>query len=89
MAFDWDRNKAHSNLRRHGVSFEVATKVFDDPTALAIPDDCTDEERWQYIGRVGSAILFVVYTERDDDIRIISARKATRSEEEAYYQQAG
>lgn len=89
MAFDWDPNKAQSNLRKHGVSFEAATKVFDDPAPLEIPDDCIDEERSRYIGRVGHAILFVVYTERGDDIRIISARKATPSEEEAYYQQAG
>lgn len=89
MAFDWDSNKAQSNLRKHRVSFEAATKVFGDPAALAIPDDCVEEDRWQYIGRVGNEILFVVYTERGDDIRIISARRATRSEEDDYYQQAG
>ncbi len=89
MAFEWDPDKAQSNLRKHGVSFEAATEVFGDPAALAIPDDCVEEDRWRYIGRVGNVILFVVYTERGDDIRIISARRATRSEKEAYYQQVG
>ncbi len=89
MAFEWDPNKARSNLRKHRVSFEAAKKVFDDDAAFAILDDSAEEERWKYIGRIGTAIFVVVYTERGDNIRIISARRATRSEKAAYYQQAG
>ena len=89
MAFEWDPNQARSNLREHRVSFETAKKVFDDDAAFEIRDDSAEEERWKYVGRIGTAIFVVVYTERGDNIRIISARRATRSEKDAYYQQAG
>lgn len=89
MAFKWDPNKAQSNLREHGVSFETARKVFDDDAVFDILDDSAEEERWKHVGRIGTAVFVVVYTERGDNIRIISARRAVRIEEEAYYQQAG
>ena len=75
--FQWDENKAKINKIKHGVSFKVAAKVFDDENRLERPDyeHSQDEDRWQVIGKVDK-ILFVVYTERGDITRLISAREA-------------
>ena len=84
MRFEWDTNKNRKNLRKHGVSFEEILPVFRDPNLLIIPDPCEEEERWDAIGLVGT-VMFVVYTERSEDvIRIISARKATKEERNGY-----
>jgi uncharacterized DUF497 family protein len=66
------------------VSFEAAQAVFADLQALELLDDSTEEERWRLLGRAGSKILMVVYTERGDRVRIISARKASKREQEVY-----
>jgi uncharacterized DUF497 family protein len=86
LVFDWDPHKAVSNRRKHGVSFEDARTVFDDPLALFIADWEHDEPRIIAIGTARSArILFVVSVELEDDvIRIISARRATKSERKQY-----
>ena len=90
MPVEWDPEKARSNLTKHGVAFDVAALVFDDPMAVATFDRIVDgEERWRTVGRVGLAtILFVVHTWRDESgevyIRIISARRADRMEIRAY-----
>jgi len=85
MAYQWDKTKAQVNRRKHGVSFADAVAVFEDDWAITIPDDYPDEERFATIGRdMLGRILIVVYTWRGDDIRIISARKATRREKEQY-----
>jgi hypothetical protein len=85
MAYQWDKKKAQVNRRKHGVSFADAVAVFEDDWAITIPDDYPDEERFATIGRdMLGRILIVVYTWRGDDIRIISARKATRREKEQY-----
>ena len=88
--FEWDDAKARRNLDKHGVSFEDATLVFDDANALVEPDDSDDDEvRWSTIGMSQDLILFVVSTERQGNrTRIISARRATRHEEDRYYRQA-
>jgi uncharacterized protein len=90
MDFEWDPKKAATNLAKHGVAFEVAKEVFLDPAALVEIDDTSPgEERWRIIGLAGSKVLFVVYAEQDNDvIRIISARKAIKREERAYFGQA-
>ena len=90
MNFDWDEHKARSNLAKHGVSFQTATVVFDDPNALVDIDDSDPaDERWRIIAIAAADVLLVVYAERDGDvIRIISARKATRHEQDRYYRQA-
>jgi uncharacterized protein len=87
----WDPRKDRSNRREHGLSFETASLVFDDPLAASRPDDTTEEERWQTVGEVGGVIVLVVHTwpQPDDDgrkevARIISARKATAHERRAY-----
>ena len=86
MIFEWNDNKAFVNLKKHGVAFEVAEKVWDDQSHLILFDRFErDEERWHAIGLVrGVMILTVVhaYPESNDDslIRIISARRATPAE---------
>jgi uncharacterized DUF497 family protein len=87
MKFEWDPAKAKANIARHGVSFEAAQAVFADLQALELLDDSTEEERWRLLGRAGSDILLVVYTERGDRVRIISARKASKREQEVYREQ--
>lgn len=90
MRFTWDEEKNASNLAKHGVSFERATLVFDDPRAISLLDDYDLEERWLTIGLVNGVVVVVVHTvqephnENDEEIRIISARKATRREREIY-----
>lgn len=86
MRFQYDPTKAAANLRKHGVSFADAEGVLADPLALTVQDrDAEGEERFITIG-TGSAgeLLVVVYTERDDAWRIISARHATRKERRSY-----
>jgi uncharacterized DUF497 family protein len=84
--FEWDTAKAQSNLQKHGVTFELATNVFGDPLAVEYVDDShAGEDRFKRIGRAGALLLTVVYTERGEDIRIISARRATRAERDEFY----
>ena len=87
LTFEWDNRKAAANLRKHKISFEEATTVFGDPLSLTVPDpDISKEERrfiiigQSYLGRT----LVVVHIERGDNIRIISARLATRRERKTY-----
>jgi uncharacterized protein len=86
----WDPKKDRSNRRAHGLSFETAVLVFEDPLAASRPDPVADEERWQTVGAIGRVIVFVVHTwpepdDRGEEIgRIISARKATAYERKAY-----
>jgi uncharacterized DUF497 family protein len=87
MAFVWDSVKAADNIRDHHVRFEDAEYVFDDPLRMTRRDDDSSdyEERLQTIGFYND-VLFVVYTEIDDnDIRLISARLATPRERRIYY----
>jgi uncharacterized DUF497 family protein len=86
MGIHYDPAKAAANLRKHGVSFADAEGVLEDALALTVPDpDAEGENRHITIG-LGSAggLLVVVYTERDGEYRIISARRPTRKERELY-----
>lgn len=87
MDFEWGDEKASANEQRHGIDFKTATRVFLDPNWLEDYDSehGGDEERWIAIGLVDSRLLMVVYTERHKVMRIISARKATKNEQKAYY----
>ena len=89
LKFGWDKAKAKNNYAKHGVSFELAKGVFNDVFAIEFLDDRQDygEERFVIIGMVDGHLLYVVYTERNEIIRMISARRATKHEEEAYFQQ--
>lgn len=88
MKFEWDEEKNEINIRKHKISFETAAYVFDDPHYIEMYDfeHSKHEDRYIAIGKVGN-ILFVVFTERKDSIRLISARLATESERRLYYDQ--
>jgi len=88
MKFSWDVRKANENLRKHGVDLADAVIVLEDENALTIEDDGHDEQRFKTLGLGPDLnILFVVHAERSEDIiRIISARKADRSETKQYYE---
>ncbi len=89
MEFQWDDKKAEINIKSHGVDFKEAKEIFYDDFALDIFDYLhTDfiEQRFQILGLTRKSVLLVVYTIRDEEIyRIISARKATKAEEKAYW----
>jgi len=90
VQFEWHKSKARANFKLHGVSFELARTVFKDPFAIERVDDRDDygEERFVIIGMAeGSVLLFVAYSEREEHIRIISARRATRNEQDDYFSQ--
>ncbi|MGA2904489.1 MAG: BrnT family toxin [Candidatus Korobacteraceae bacterium] len=90
LRFEWDKVKAEANLRLHGVSFDSARTTFKDVFAVERQDDREDyrEPRFVTMGKAeNGVILVVVYTERENRIRIISARRATRFEEEDYFRQ--
>jgi len=91
LRWTWDEAKNRGNRRRHGLGFETAVLVFDDPLALSLEDPHPGEARWRTVGRVGPLMLFVVHSWPELDLetgeevgRIISARKATRRERRAY-----
>ncbi len=89
MFAEWDEAKAQSNLIKHGVSFEEADTAFDDPLALTFNDQQHSESEARYVTIGYSAqlrLLLVINTARDDNIRIISARKATTAERKLYEQ---
>lgn len=89
MKFEWDERKNQINQEKHGISFELAAYVFQDEHYIEMFDfehSTINEERYIAIGRVGR-ILFVVFTERKEDIRLISARLATEEERRLYYDQ--
>lgn len=89
MRFEWDENKARINRKKHGVSFEEAETVFYDASALVVddPEHSDSEDRFIILGMSGSARLLVVchcLRESETVIRIISARKATKTESSYY-----
>lgn len=90
MYFEWDEAKNRLNLAKHGIGFENAKLVFDDPHALSYQDREVDgEERWQTMGVIGrSVVVLVAHTYREKEgeavVRMISVRKATSSEKRAY-----
>jgi len=89
LTFEWDEAKDLSNQRRHGVDFEEAKTVFNDPRSITVADaqHSEDEDRFIDIGISSRGRLIVVcYTERAESIRIINCRKATRSEGKTYEQ---
>jgi hypothetical protein len=87
MDFEWDPDKAASNLTKHGVAFAEAATVFGDPLAITYydPDHSDEEERFLTFGESSEGRLLVVsHTDREDRIRIISARMATGRERKIY-----
>jgi len=90
VIFEWDETKNRTNAIKHGISFETAKLVFDDPFLVSFPErNVAGEERWHSLGSAGGVvILTIAHTVGDKDgnevIRIISARKASRSERMRY-----
>ena len=88
MTFEWDEEKNKINIEKHGIDFDTAMLVFNDLQRIEIYDveHSIEEDRYNTIGMVND-VLFVVYTERKDNIRLISARLATKLERSIYYDQ--
>jgi len=93
MKFEWDETKNHKNILKHRISFEDAALIFTDKNSLSIydEDNSEDEERWITMGVHPNNIIYVVvHTYRkvnnDENIRIISARKATKNEMKQYFE---
>ena len=87
MEFEWDPHKADSNRLKHGVSFQEAASVLGDPLSITYhdPDHSATEHRFITVGMSQSGqVLMVAYTDRGDNIRIISARRTTRQERKHY-----
>lgn len=87
MDFEWDPHKAARNLAKHGVAFTEAATVFGDPLAVTSydPDHSEDEDRFLTFGHsIGGRLLVVSHTDREDRVRVISARVLTRRERKAY-----
>lgn len=88
MEFEWHEEKRQSNLEKHGVDFRDAIRVFQDEKRLwGFDDRHSDfEDRWWTVGMTHDTVLTVVWTEHGGVIRLISARRATRDEQTAYYE---
>ena len=87
LHFWWDPGKGAANFRKHGVSFSEAATAFGDPLSITIPDPAHSigEERFLLIGRTeGGRLVVVAHQEQADDIRLITARRATRRERTTY-----
>ncbi|MCD7884352.1 MAG: BrnT family toxin [Lachnospiraceae bacterium] len=88
MKFEWNESKNLLNKQKHHISFETATHIFEDPYYIELYDfeHSEDEDRYIAIGKFRN-VLFVVFTEKRESIRIISARAATNAERSLYYDQ--
>lgn len=81
--FEWDDAKNRRNIEKHGIDFDDVIEVFDEPLLLS-RSDRNNEERWIAIGKSNGHIVAVIFTRRNDVIRIISARAARKNEKDAY-----
>jgi len=89
VEFEWDQDKAETNLRKHRIDFADAIDIFKDMGASHVLDETMDygEDRFRAVGIVRSVVLVVVYVERGERVRIISARKATKREEQDHLEE--
>ena len=84
--FEWDENKREANLKKHSIDFIDAIKVFADADRIELESSKNGESRYQVIGSMGDIIvILLVYTDRNEKKRIISARRASKKERELYY----
>jgi hypothetical protein len=86
LQFEWDENKNISNQKKHGVSFEEASQIWNDPFLLIVPARNKGETRKLAIGETYSIVISIIHTKRGDKIRIISARKASDFERKKYFE---
>jgi hypothetical protein len=87
MNFEWDQRKAESNLRKHGVSFHEGASALADPLSITYhdPDHSVSEQRFVTVGlSQAGRVLMVAHTDREDNVRIISARRTTKREQRHY-----
>ena len=90
MNWSWDKDKNQQNVSSHGISFETASQVFEDPLSMTKEDPYWDELRWRTMGMIGTVVVVVIHTLPEYDEsgqlmgRIISARKATKHERKIY-----
>jgi hypothetical protein len=91
MKFEWDLRKAADNVRKHGVAFETARLAFNDMFSVhrADRDHSLGEQRFLLLGEAAGQLLAVAYTERGENVRIISARQASKAERSLYRSQSG
>ena len=82
--FEWDDDKAAKNVRKHDLTFWLARDAFDDPNAVDLDEPDPDEERYNRLCKINDLMLAVCFTERHGRIRIISARRANRYEQQFY-----
>jgi len=88
MKFEWDENKRLSNIQKHGIDFADVPAIFELDTVTVIDDRFEyGETRYQTLGLLKARVIMVVHTESETRFRIISARKATKYEEETYFDQ--
>jgi len=84
MPFEYDPEKSQSNREKHGIHFEKAQEIWDDPDYLEIPAQTSDEPRWLVIGKIDGKCWSAVITYRGENIRIISVRRSREEEVELY-----
>jgi uncharacterized DUF497 family protein len=87
LTFEWDKRKESANIRKHGVSFHEASTVFLDPLSMTFydPDHAEDEDRYITLGMTKNGrLLFVSHADREDRVRIVSAREASKLERNGY-----
>ncbi len=84
MKYEYDENKSLSNKKKHDIDFEEAKKLWSDDRLLEIKTSFSPEERYVNIGKIGNRFYTVITTYREDNIRIISARRARKKEIEIY-----
>ncbi|NQV01253.1 MAG: BrnT family toxin [Bacteroidia bacterium] len=85
LDFEFDPEKSYANKLKHGLEFEEAKELWEDPWRVVIPTRCKDEERWLLIAMLKNNCWIVIYTIRDQKIRIISVRKSRKNEKEIYH----
>ena len=88
MNFEWDETKRLTNIKQHGIDFEEVENVFGDITVTILDDRFNyDELRWLTFGLLHGAVVVIAHTETDEVLRVISARKASKNEEETYFKE--
>jgi uncharacterized DUF497 family protein len=84
ISFEYDHNKSHSNKYKHGIDFEEAQALFDEAMVTLSVNHIMDEVRFVAINKLGTKYFTIIYTYRDDNIRLISTRRSRKNEEKAY-----
>ena len=84
MEFEWDKNKSRTNKSKHGIDFDTATELWNDPDRIEIQTNFQSEKRNALIGKIEDKLWTAVFTRRDEAIRIISVRRARKKETTLY-----